>query len=218
MRNLFLSVILLLAAATQSWAAVGCDLNDPDRDVARLFAGSTSYKTVYLSIQQKGGEALLSKIEEQLGDKFRGLYETIDVPYTLYEIYQGKQKIGYIHGVNQKGQYGGLQVFLALDLEGNIKSFYYQKLTSKYGKQFRDPKFGQQFVGLSLKDFYNYDVLSGKTTGPGKVEEIKNPVPEAESDFRVSLRAIKKDLILMDEFIYGNMYHKYFKPSGAVTK
>ena len=218
MRNLFLSVILLLTAATQSWAAVGCDLNDPDRDVARLFAGSTSYKTVYLSIQQKGGEALLAEIEERLGDKFRGLYETIDVPYTLYEIYQGKQKIGYIHGVNQKGQYGGLQVFLALDLEGNIKSFYYQKLTSKYGKQFRDPKFGQQFVGLSLKDFYNYDVLSGKTTGPGKVEEIKNPVPEAESDFRASLRAVKKNLILMDEFIYGNMYLKYFKPSGAATK
>jgi hypothetical protein len=160
----------------------------------------------------------LAEIEKRLGDKFRGLYETIDVPYTLYEIYQGKQKIGYIHGVNQKGQYGGLQVFLALDLEGNIKSFYYQKLTSKYGKQFRDPKFGQQFVGLSLKDFYNYDVLSGKTTGPGKVEEIKNPVPEAESDFRASLRAVKKNLILMDEFIYGNMYLKYFKPSGAATK
>ena len=218
MRNLFLSVILLLAAATQSWAAVGCDLNDPDRDVARLFPGSTSYKTVYVSIQQRGGEALLAKIEERLGDKFRGLYETIDVPYTLYEIYQGKQKIGYIHGVNQKGQYGGLQVFLALDLEGNIKAFYYQKLTSKFGKQFRDPKFGQQFVGLSLKDFYNYDVLPGKTTGPGKVEEIKNPVPEAESDFRASLRAVKKNLILMDEFIYGNMYLKYFKPSGASTK
>lgn len=218
MRNLFSSVILLLAAATQSWAAVGCDLNDPDRDVARLFAGSTSYKTVYLSIQQREGEALLAKIEERLGDKFRGLYETIDVPYTLYEIYQGKQKIGYIHGVNQKGQYGGLQVFLALDLEGNIKAFYYQKLTSKYGKQFRDPKFGQQFVGLSLKDFYNYDVLSGKMTGPGKVEEIKNPVIEAESDFRASLRAVKKNLILMDEFIYGNMYLKYFKPSGAATK
>ncbi len=218
MRNLFLSVILLLAAATQSWAAVGCDLNDPDRDVARLFPGSTSYKTVYVSIQQKGGEALLRKIEERLGDKFRGLYETVDVPYTLYEIYQGKQKIGYIHGVNQKGQYGGLQVFLALDLEGNIKAFYYQKLTSKFGKQFRDSKFGQQFVGLSLKDFYNYDVLSGKATGPGKVEEIKNPVPEAESDFRASLRAIKKNLILMDEFVYGNIYLKYFKASGAGAK
>ena len=218
MRNLFLSVILLLTAATQSWAAVGCDLNDPDRDVARLFPGSASYKTIYVSLQQRGGEVLLAKIEERLGDKFRGLYETIDVPYTLYEIYQGKQKIGYIHGVNQKGQYGGLQVFLVLDLEGNIKSFYYQKLTSKYGKQFRDPKFGQQFVGLSLKDFYSYDVLSGKTTGPSTVGQIKNPAPEAESDFRASLRAVKKNLILMDEFVYGNIYLEYFKASRAATR
>jgi hypothetical protein len=220
MRNFILPVtmLLVLAATAPSLAAVGCDLNDPDRDVARLFPGSTSYKTSYVSIQQKGGEGLLAKIEERLGDKFHGLYETIDVPYTVYEIYQGKEKIGYIHGVNQKGQYGGLQVFLALDLEGNIRSFYYQKLTSRYGKQLRDRKFGQQFVGLSLKDFYNYDVLSGKMTGPSRVGQIKNPAPEAESDFRVSLRAVKKNLILMDEFVCGNIYLKDFKPPGAAPK
>jgi hypothetical protein len=212
---LSLTMILLLAAATHSFAAVGCDLNDPDRDVARLFPGSTSYKTVYVSLQQRGGEALLAKIEDRLGDKFRGLYETIDVPYTLYEIYQGKQKIGYIHGVNQKGQYGGLQVFLALDPEGNVKAFYFQKLTSRFGRQLRDAKFAQQFVGLSLKDFYGYDVASGKASGPSQVEEIRNPVPETESDFRASLRAVKKNLILMDEFVYGNIHLKYFKSSGA---
>jgi len=218
MRNLLFSLILLLASATQTYGAVGCDLNDPDRDVARLFPGSTGYKTSYLSIAQKGGEALLAKVEERLGDKFHGLYETIDVPYTLYDIYQGKQKIGYIHGVNQKGQYGGIQVFLALDLEGIIKSFYFQKLTSKFGKQLRDPKFGQQFVGLSLKDFYGYDVSSGKATGPSRVEQIKNPAPQAEADFRAALRAVKKNLILMDEFVLGNQYLKYFKPFGGSSR
>jgi len=215
MRNLLFSLILLLASATQTYGAVGCDLNDPDRDVARLFPGSTGYKTSYLSIAQKGGEGLLAKIEERLGDKFHGLYETTDVPYTLYDIYQGKQKIGYIHGVNQKGQYGGIQVFLALNLDGAIKSFYFQKLTSKFGKQLRDPKFGQQFVGLSLKDFYDYDVSSGKATGAGRVEQIENPAPQAEADFRAALRAVKKNLILMDEFVFGNRYLIHFKPSGG---
>jgi len=52
------------------------------------------------------------------------------VPYTLYEVFKGKEKIGYIHGVNQKGQYGGIQVFVVLDLEGVIRNFYFQKLTS----------------------------------------------------------------------------------------
>jgi hypothetical protein len=197
---LYLSVLLL--------AAVGCDLNDPDRDVKRLFPESTGYKTLYVSVTQKGGPELLRKIEERLGDKFKGLFETADVPYTMYQIFKGKELIGFIHGVNQKGQFGGIQVFLALDLEGNIRAFYFQKLTNQYAKLLREPSFGQQFVGLNLKDFQNYDVVTGQVKGESRVSRIKNPAPEAESDFRSALRATKKNLILCDEFLLGNRYLK----------
>ncbi len=197
------------------YAAVGCDLNDPDRDVKRFFPESTGYKTLYVSISKKGGEALLKEIERRLGENFKGLFETIDIPYTMYLVYKGSELIGYIHGVNQKGQYGGIQVFLALDLEGNIKAFYFQKLTSKNARLFRDAKFGQQFVGLNLKDFYNYDVVSGKELVAGKISQIKNPSPESDADFRAALRATKKNLILVDEFLFGNRYLKYFKTSGG---
>jgi hypothetical protein len=196
----FLTLLLVLIGYTAAWSAVGCDLNDPDRDVARLFPESTGYKTNYVSIDRKGGEPLLAKIETRLGDKFRGIYETIDVPYTIYEIFANKKKIGYIHGVNQKGQFGGIQVFVSLDLEGRIKAFYIQKMTSKYAGKLRDANFGKQFFGLTLKDFDLYDVISGKSSG--KVEGIKNPAPEAEADFRAALRALKKNLVLMDEFVY----------------
>ena len=213
-----LMVTVIVIPAQALFAAVGCDLNDPDRDVARLFPGSTGYKTNYVSIDQKGGAPLLAQVEDRLGDKFQGLFETIDVPYTLYEIFKGKEKIGYIHGVNEKGQYGGIQVFLVLDLDGVIKNFYFQKLTSRYGKELRDPKFGEQFVGLTLKDFYNYDILTGKAIGPSGVERIKNPVPEAESDFKAALRGTKKNLILVDEFILGNKYLQYHKAVGEQKK
>ncbi len=213
-----LSVAIILIPAKLLFAAVGCDLNDPDRDVARLFPGSTGYKTNYLAIDQKGGPALFAQIEGRLGDKFQGLFETIDVPYTLYEIFKGKEKIGYIHGVNQKGQYGGIQVFVVLNLEGVIKNFYFQKLTSKYGKELRDPKFGAQFIGLTLKDFYTYDVRTGKTNRSSPVEKIKNPVSAAESDFRAALRGTKKNLILVDEFILGNKYLPYHQPDGGGKK
>jgi hypothetical protein len=193
--------ILVLTGSGTAWGAVGCDLNDPDRDVVRLFPESTGYKTTYTSIDRRGGQALLQKIETRMGDRFRGIYETIDVPYTIYEIFAGKKKIGYIHGVNQKGQFGGIQVFLSLDLEGKIMAFYIQKMTSKYAGKLRDAKFGRQFNGLTLKDFERYDIISGKASG--KVEAIKNPAPEAESDFRAALRATKKNLILMDEFVYS---------------
>src|SRR5574341_1746390 len=180
-------LITLLTSCSIAWAAVGCDLNDPDRDVARLFPESTGYKTIYTSIQQKGGEPLLSRVETSLGDKFHGLYETIDVPYTIYEIYANKKKVGYIHGVNQKGQFGGIQVFVVLDLEGRIRGFYIQKMTSQYAGKLRDAKFGKQFIGLTLKDFELYDVGTG--TASGGVEAIKNPALEAESDFKAALRA-----------------------------
>ena len=207
-------LLLTLAAALGLYAAVGCDLNDPDRDVKRLFPDSTGYKTLYVSISKKGGDELLRKIEDRLGDPFTGLFETADVPYTMYEIYKGTALIGYIHGVNQKGTYGGLQVFLALDPRGVIKAFYFQKLTSKAGKAFRDPAFGAQFAGLSLADFYRYDVVSGKEDPPGPISRIKNPDPEAEKDFRAALRATKKNLILADEFLLGNAHLKFFKGNG----
>jgi hypothetical protein len=210
-RMLVLLTLALLSLADYAVAAVGCDLNDPDKDVARLFPESTGYKTNYLSIDKLGGQPLLKEIEKRLGDAFQGLYETADVPYTLYEIFKDKEKIGYIHGVNQKGKYGGIQVFLVLDMEGTIKSFYFQKLTSRAAGQLREPAFGKQFAGLSLVDFYPYDVKTGKSVPPGKVDQIKNPVPEAEGDFRVALRATKKNLILMDEFVYANKHLQYLQ-------
>ncbi len=198
---MLLSLLMVLAGHSPAWGAVGCDLNDPDRDVARLFPESTGYKTSYSSILKKGGQPLLATVEKRLGDKFRGIYETIDVPYTIYEIYRDKKKVGYIHGVNQKGQFGGIQVFVVLDSEGTMRGFYIQKMTSQYAGKLRDAKFGSQFVGLTLKDFEQYDVVTGKASG--KTEAIKNPAPEAEADFRAALRATKKNLILMDEFVFG---------------
>jgi hypothetical protein len=206
MRIVIILFSFLMLGYTAAMAAVGCDLNDPDRDVKRLFPGSTGYKTEYVSIDKKGGDSLLQRIEQRLGDNFQGLFETKDVPYTMYRIYKGKELLGYIHGVNQKGTYGGLQVFLAVDTNGVVRSFYFQKLTSKAAKKLRDPKFGKQFVGLSLKDFYGYDVLAGQA---GK---ITNPAPEAEPDFKAALRAAKKNLILIDEFLLDNRHLKYYNP------
>ncbi len=202
------AALFTLVAAAVLRAAVGCDLNDPDRDVKRLFPDSTGYKTLYVSIAKKGGDALLKEVEARLGDTFKGLFETADVPYTMYRIYKGQELIGYIHGVNQKGTYGGLQVFLALDPKGVIKGFYYQKLTSKAAALYREPAFGQQFVALNLRDFDRYDVVTGKEAPPGPVSRIKNPDPGSEADFRATLRATKKNLILVDEFLLGNIYRK----------
>ncbi len=187
-------------------AAVGCELNDPDRDVKRLFPLSTGYRTIYASIAGKGGAALLSRVEQRLGDRFKGLFETADVPYTLYRILRGDETIGYIHGVNQKGRYGGIQAFLALDPIGRILAFYYQRLTNAEAKLLRAEGFARQFAGLDLGDFEGYDVASGRAAPGGRVAAIRNPAPGAEDDFQATLRAVKKNLILCDEFLLGNRF------------
>lgn len=195
------TLIIILALPVILAAATGCDLNDPDADIKRLFPQSTSYKTSYLSLTRIGGKTALQEVERRLGDKFSGSYEQVDVPYTLYSVFRDKNLIGYVHGVNQKGQYGGLQVFLALNPQGKINAFYFQKLSSKQGKLFKSRDFAQQFSGLGLNDFAALNIKTG--TGTGKATAIKNPAPDAKADFLATLRGVKKNLILMDMFVFN---------------
>jgi hypothetical protein len=205
MKALILSILLLFSY--NAFAAVGCDLNDPDRDVKRFFPASTGYKTAYLSVSKEGGEPLLKEVEAALGDNFQGTYETIDVPYTVYTVFEGKEVAGYIHGINQKGKFGGLQVFLIFNPEGSVKSFYYQKLTSKFAKDLRSEEFANQFKGLVLSDFSDYNPKTGEG-GSVKVKAVKFPSSDDNTDFLATLRAVKKNMILMDIFVFQRRNEK----------
>lgn len=180
-------VTAILIFAQQLYAAVGCTLNDPDRDVKRLFPASSGYRTDFISIKDTGGEALYKKIEDQLGDKLDSIYETIDVPYSFYDVLKGKEVIAHIHGVNQKGTYGGMQLIVSTDLNGKILDFFYQKMSSPEAQKFMDKNFTRQFIGLTLEDF-----LKGNLA-------IKDPSKNSSEDFRATLRGLKKNLILLNE-------------------
>lgn len=197
-KNTLSAIALFFLLAAPAWAATGCDLNSPDRDVPRLFPESNRYTSRYLSLRPDQ----LGRAVTRLGANYRAIYDPLDVPYTLYDIYAGSEKIGYIHGVNQKGQFGGIQVFLSLDMEGRIKTFYIQKMTGPSVAEFRKPAFGKQFVGISIKDFDSYDPVSGK--GSGKLAKVHNPAPDMETDFYGIMRALKKNLVLMDELVYSS--------------
>jgi hypothetical protein len=192
MRRIIFTGLCLLNFYTFAFAAVGCSLDDPDRDVKRLFPDSSGYKTTFVTIKEIGGEALGKEVEDKLGDKFDPLYEGLDVPYAYYTILKGKDVIGYIHGVNQKGKFGVLQLVVATDPEGKIMGFYYQKISSFEPAKFRDNAFTSQFKGLNLADFYG-------------VVKIIDPSANSPEDFKATLRGIKKDLILLDIFLHGQV-------------
>jgi len=200
MSRIFFSVLFVISLYTHAFAAVGCSLNDPDRDVKRIFPTSSGYRTTFVTIKELGGDLLGQEIENKLGDKFDNVYESLDVPYAYYTILKEKDVIGYIHGVNQKGKYGALQLVIATDLEGKITEFYYQRISSTESSKFQDKNFSNQFKGLALKDFLEFDVL-GKNPEKGRVASISDPSKNSSVDFKATFRGIKKNLILLDEFL-----------------
>ena len=186
--------VLALAAvlglfAQAAYAAVGCSLTDPDRDVKRIFPASTGYKTTFITIKERGGEPLKKEIEEKFQDKFEPVYESVDVPYAFYTVLKGKDAIGYIHGVNQKGKFGGMQLIAAIDLNSKIVDFYYQKMSSPEAGKFMDKKFTSQFKGLTLDD-----LMKNKFS-------INDPSVKSGEDFRATIRGLKKNLLLIDELL-----------------
>ena len=209
---LVLAVTFTAGFASPLLGAMGCSLRDPDRDVRRLFPGSTGYRTVFITIEERGGRTLLKRIEEKLGDTFEPVYETIDVPYAFYTILKGTTIIGYIHGVNQKGEFGGLQLILATDPDGRITGFYYQRISSPEGKKYRDRNFTDRFKGLTLADFYHYDTKKGCVDDtPSPLSGIKNPAGRNDIDFKATMRGLKKNLIIFDEFIGGNRHDDIYE-------
>ncbi len=199
-RKLAVAILISLGAVQNLYAAIGCSLTDPDRDIKRLFPNATNYKTEFITIAERGGKELAQRVEAKLKDKLEPTYEALDVPYTYYTVLKGKETIGYVHGVNQKGMFGVMQLVVTMDPNGVIMDFYYQKITSPESQKFRDEKFTKQFVGLNLADFYTVDMK----------ERIKDPSENSRDDYIATLRGIKKNLILTDEFKLNNKYDKYF--------
>lgn len=205
MRRFLAAAALAAALAVPAWAlaAVGCSLNDPDRDIRRLFPGATGYRTEFVSIADRGGKALAAKIEARLGESLDPVYEALDVDYAYYAVLKKDAVIGFVHGVNQKGKYGGMQIILATDLKGVIVGFYYQKLTSPEAVRFRNEAFTGQFRGLTLADFDLYRSARAEDRARSPVSRIKDPSKKNPEDFRATLRGVMKNLILLEEFNRG---------------
>ena len=199
-KKIIFMILIVLSGIQNLYAAVGCTLNNPDRDIKRLFPKATNYKTEFITIKDHGGKELVKEIETKLKDKLEPTYESIDAPYAYYTVLKKKETIGYVHGVNQKGMYGGIQLILATDPNGMIIDFYYQKISSPESKKFRDKKFTKQFKGLTLADFYKHDMT----------KKIKDLSEKNAKDYLATLRGIKKNLILHDEFKLKNKYDKIF--------
>jgi len=208
---------LILAAAQRAYGAIGCTLSNPSEDLKYLYPEMTTYKEELMEFPKlKDGQAMFKGLKARLGSDLDPIYETFETPYTVYSVFKSSEKIGIVHGINVPGKGGVIQIFLATDPKtAEIKNFFFQRLESPAARQLRAKEFRSQFSGLTLADFYKHDYYV--TTQPGakadKVAALKPPSIDASGrpDYDATLRGIRKNLILLDDFVYGKRFEPFFE-------
>jgi hypothetical protein len=220
MRGLVLSALLLLIRAQVALAAIGCTLSNPAPDLKYLYPAMTSYREESHDLATiPEGVAMFGKLKSRLGSDLDPVYETFDTPYTVYTVFAEERTIGIVHGVNVPGQGGVIQVFLATDpASGRIERFFFQRLESPAGKALKGKGFRAQFTGLGLADFYKHDyyVKADPTSTQDRLAAIRDP--GAGADFLASVRGVRKNLILLDLFVYGMRNEPYYERARAALR
>ena len=210
-------VMISLTLGQQLFGAIGCTLSNPAEDLKYLYPEMTSFKEELNEFPRlKDGSGFFKGLKARLGSDLDSIYETYETPYTVYIVFKGSSKIGIVHGVNVPGKGGVIQVFLSMDpATAQIKSFFFQRLESPAARQLRAKEFRTQFNGLTLADFYKHDYYAAvePAAKADRVAGIKPPALEASGlpDYQASLRGVRKNLILLDCFVYGRRFEPFFE-------
>ena len=213
----FAAFLLLVPTPPRAWGAIGCTLNNPAQDLKYLFPDVTSFREeVRDFVRLSDGKSLFDDLKQRLGSDLDPIYETFDTPFTVYEVFKGSERIGIVHGVNVPGQGGVIQVFLSTDpVTGEIRDFFFQRLESPIAKTLKDKAFRGRFKGLSLADFYKHDYFAVAEPGnpADRLAGIRPPQidPGKAADLDASLRGIRKNLILLDLFVYGRKAEPFWE-------
>ena len=214
---------MLLGAA--AFGAIGCTLSNPARDLKTLFPEMTSYREdVKEMAKLPDGRAAYEALPARVGGELDPVYEAYDTPYTLYSVFQGEARIGYVHGVNVPGRGGVIQIFLAVDPEtAVVKRMFFQRLESPGGTALRNPASTGQFAGLSLADFYKHDYYAAAdpANAADRVGKLAPPAglpPDAMPDWNATLRGVRKNLILLDLFAFDRRHEPFYERAVAAQK
>lgn len=220
-KTLLLTALAVAALPQCLLAAIGCTLTNPAEDLKYLYPDMTTYKEDLMEFPKlKDGAATFKGLKERLGSDLDPIYETYETAYTVYSVFKGPTRIGIVHGVNVPGKGGVIQVFLATDPKtAEIVSFFFQRLESPAARQLRAKDFRAQFDGLTLADFYKHDyyAAAGPIPKTDRLAAVKPPAidPSGRPDYEAALRGLRKNLILLDDFVYGRRFEPFFERAQA---
>ncbi len=213
-----LAAAALGLAAPAAFAAIGCTLSNPARDLKALYPDMTSYREDVRELNRmpRGREGY-AVLRARVGGDLDPVYEALDTPYTVYSVFRGDTRVGYVHGVNVPGRGGVIQVFLSVAPDtASIRRMFYQRLESPGRAALRDPAAAGQFTGLSLADFYKHDYFAAADPGNAgdQVARLAAPagLPEAaRPDWDATLRGVRKNLILLDLLVFDRRHDPFFE-------
>lgn len=216
-----LAAALAPGAARTAHAAIGCTLNNPAQDLKFLYPDMTSYREEVREFpRMPDGRASYAALSERVGGDLDPVYETYETPYTVYTVLRGDAVLGIVHGVNVPGSGGVIQVFLDVDpASGGIRALFFQRLESRDARALRGKEWRARFRGLSLADFYKHDHFRrAGGDSADKVAGIGSPAPggAVTADVAASLRGVRKNLILLDFFVFDRRFEPWFERAKAL--
>lgn len=147
------AVALSVVIASSAFAAL-CVWRKPDQDIKKFFPGAETYKTDY----KKPSSSEKSAIEKRIGTKL----DSDESEFKFYRIMKDDKKVGTILTHLGKGQYGAIEVVVALDNSAKVKGVDIQRDREKKRAELRSDKFLGQFKGKDKDD----PIKTGKDIKP----------------------------------------------------
>jgi hypothetical protein len=182
--GLFGTALVTLLIAGSARAAL-CVWRAPDEDIAEMLKAG-SYKTVFEDIT----DAQRERIEEQLGTAL----DPDETQFKFFPVFAGDSQIGTVMTHAGKGQYGVIEVVVAVEKVDDtvrVKAVKIQRDREIAKAALRSAEFLGQFTGMT----------SAGTFVVG--EDISSAADGAEVASQAVATAVRKLLIVYDDF-YGS--------------
>lgn len=170
------AAVLSIALASSAFGAL-CVWRKPDQDIKQFYPGADTYRTDYKKVTSKQKV----DIEKRIGTKL----DPDESEFKFYYILKGDKQVGTILTHLGKGQYGAIEVVVALDNDGKVKGVGVQRDREKKRAELRSEKFLGQFKGKTKND-------------PIKTGADIKPVQGAEKSSETVAFSVRKLLHVLD--------------------
>jgi hypothetical protein len=172
-----LALVLLVGPASASL----CVWRAPDEDIASIY-DADSYKTVFEDI----GDDMRARIEEKLGYEL----DPDETQFKFFPVFKGKDQVGTVMTHAGKGQFGVIEVVVAVIDTGTgaiVKAVRIQRDREKAKEAIRSNEFLSQFKGMTSVDGFEIGT------------DLKTAEEGAERSSQAIANAVRKLLIVYDE-------------------